>query len=159
MNQAHGFPAFLPWHRAYLLDLERELQAIDPSVTLPYWRFDQAAPNLFTLDFFGVSDPNGTVQFSPANPLHFWVTDGIPGINRSPNFPTNTAPPGLSYRGADTRHRNDIWIFRSMEGNPHGFAHTSFDGSIHRSADSTEGPAVFPAALQRRSPVGEVAEK
>ena len=39
---------FCPWHRAYLLDLERELQAIDPSVALPYWRFDQPAPNLFT---------------------------------------------------------------------------------------------------------------
>lgn len=38
--QAHGRPGFLPWHRAYLLDLERELQAIDPSVALPYWRFD-----------------------------------------------------------------------------------------------------------------------
>jgi tyrosinase len=45
--QAHGAPGFLPWHRAYLLDLERELQAIDPSVALPYWRFDQAAPIIF----------------------------------------------------------------------------------------------------------------
>ena len=51
--QAHGAPGFLPWHRAYLLDLERELQAIDPSVALPYWRFDQPAPRLFTPDFFG----------------------------------------------------------------------------------------------------------
>ena len=56
--QAHGAPGFLPWHRAYLLDLERELQAIDRSVALPYWRFDQAAPKLFTTDFFGVSDAN-----------------------------------------------------------------------------------------------------
>ena len=47
-------PRFLPWHRAYLLDLERELQAIDPSVALPYWRFDQPAPNLFTPEFLGV---------------------------------------------------------------------------------------------------------
>ena len=62
--QAHGAPAFLPWHRAYLLDLERELQAIDPSVALPYWRFDQPAPNIFNLDFFGVSDQLGSVQFS-----------------------------------------------------------------------------------------------
>ena len=44
LQQAHGAPGFLPWHRAYMLDLERELQAIDPSVALPYWRFDQAAP-------------------------------------------------------------------------------------------------------------------
>ena len=54
--QAHGAPGFLPWHRAYLLDLERELQAIDPSVALPYWRFDQPAPNIFTPDFLGASD-------------------------------------------------------------------------------------------------------
>jgi tyrosinase len=39
--QAHGDRGFLPWHRAYLLDLERELQGIDPQVTLPYWRFDR----------------------------------------------------------------------------------------------------------------------
>src|SRR4030095_1598870 len=51
--QAHGAAGFLPWHRAYLLDLERELQAIDPSVALPYWRFDRAAPHLFSLNFFG----------------------------------------------------------------------------------------------------------
>jgi hypothetical protein len=61
--EAHGAPGFLPWHRAYLLDLERELQNIDPSVALPYWRFDQAAPNLFVKEFIGTSDPNGTVLF------------------------------------------------------------------------------------------------
>ena len=63
LPQAHGAPGFLPWHRAYLLDLERELQAIDPSVALPYWRFDQPAPNVFTRDFMGESDANGTVKF------------------------------------------------------------------------------------------------
>ena len=30
--------------------------AIDPSVALPYWRFDQSAPNVFTRDFMGESD-------------------------------------------------------------------------------------------------------
>ena len=79
--QAHGAPGFLPWHRAYLLDLERELQAIDPSVALPYWRFDQPAPNLFTPDFIGTSNA-GTVQFSNTNPLQFWTTDGVQGINQ-----------------------------------------------------------------------------
>ena len=63
--QAHGAKGFLPWHRAYLLDLERELQNIDPSVSLPYWRFDQPAPNIFTRDFLGVSDNLGTVASVP----------------------------------------------------------------------------------------------
>ncbi|WFB09551.1 tyrosinase family protein [Streptomyces sp. LX-29] len=33
----HRSPSFLPWHRQFLLQFERELQAIDSSVTLPYW--------------------------------------------------------------------------------------------------------------------------
>ena len=55
--EAHQNAGFPPWHRAFLLDLERELQQIDPSVALPYWRFDEPAPNLFTRDFMGVTDP------------------------------------------------------------------------------------------------------
>jgi tyrosinase len=33
----HYGPAFLPWHRHFLLRLERELQAFDPGTSLPYW--------------------------------------------------------------------------------------------------------------------------
>ena len=95
LDQAHRAAGFLPWHRAYLLDLERELQAIDPSVALPYWRFDQAAPSLFAPDFLGASNTLGTVTFSPSNPLRFWVTDGVPGIVRRPLFNPAQAPGGL----------------------------------------------------------------
>ena len=33
----HGNPTFLPWHRELLRRLELDLQAIDSSVTIPYW--------------------------------------------------------------------------------------------------------------------------
>ena len=52
-GEEHFGPQFLPWHRAYLLDLERQLQAIDPSVSMHYWRFDEPAPNVFTKLFMG----------------------------------------------------------------------------------------------------------
>jgi tyrosinase len=141
--QAHGAPGFLPWHRAYLLDLERELQAIDPSVSLPYWRFDQAAPNIFTTEFFGVSDQLGTVQFSATNPLQFWRTDGVQGINRRPFFSTGSAPPGLRTEAQTLALGNQYPAFRTLEGNPHGTAHTSFGGSISSIHTAARDPLFF----------------
>ena len=141
--QAHGAPGFLPWHRAYLLDLERELQSIDPTVALPYWRFDQASPNIFTLDFFGVSNSVGTVSFSPTNPLQFWRTDGVPGINRRPFFATNTAPPGLRTEAQTLALGNAYPAFRTLEGNPHGSAHTSFGGFISSIGTAARDPLFF----------------
>ena len=144
--QAHFNAGFLPWHRAYLLDLERELQAIDASVALPYWRFDQPAPNIFTGDFLGSSNAMGTVQFSATNPLQFWTTDGVQGINRQPFFNTAAAPPGLlneaqtlALGGAGNLYAS----FRAMEGNPHGQAHVSFDGSISQIPTAAKDPLFF----------------
>ena len=141
--QAHGAPGFLPWHRAYLLDLERELQAIDPSVALPYWRFDQAAPNIFTRDFLGVSDAIGTVQFSATNPLQFWTTDGVQGINRRPLFNTTAAPPGLRTEAQTLALGTRYAAFQTMEGNPHGSAHTSFGGSVSSIGTAARDPLFF----------------
>jgi len=143
LNQAHGNAGFLPWHRAYLLDLERELQAIDPSVALPYWRFDQPAPRLFTKDFFGAADSIGTVQFSSGNPLRFWVTDGVPGINRRPHFDTGTGSPSLSNEAQTLALGSQFAAFRVMEGDPHGLAHTSFGGSIQSPATAPKDPLFF----------------
>jgi tyrosinase len=143
LRQAHRGPAFLPWHRAYLLDLERGLQAIDPSVALPYWRFDQPAPNIFTPDFFGASDDLGTVKFSATNPLQFWTTDGKQGVNRRPLFDTATAPPGLFTETHTLGLGNSFKAFRTMEGNPHGLAHTSFGGSIQDPATAPKDPLFF----------------
>jgi tyrosinase len=141
--QAHGAPGFLHWHRAYILDLERDLQAIDSSVSLPYWRFDQPAPNIFTLDFFGVSNALGTVQFSSTNPLQFWKTDGVQGINRRPFFSTAAAPPGLRTEAQTLALGTQYPAFRTLEGNPHGLAHTSFGGSISSIPTAAKDPLFF----------------
>ena len=150
--QAHGAQGFLPWHRAYLLDLERELQAIDPSVTLPYWRFDQAAPKLFTTDFIGVSGPGGAVQFSNTNPLQFWKTDGVQGITREPvnpfdpQNPWNPATQGspIVFNETDTLAIGNTYVlFRDMEGNPHGNAHGSWSGFISVLATAAKDPLFF----------------
>ena len=62
---AHEGPAFLSWHRAYLLYFETELQHMlnDSSFALPYWdwtafkelkaRNDPECPDIFTRELFG----------------------------------------------------------------------------------------------------------
>ncbi|KAI8055752.1 hypothetical protein BDF22DRAFT_763107 [Syncephalis plumigaleata] len=55
---AHGNSRFLSWHRAYLRAIEKDLQAIDPTVMIPYWdwAYDSQAPEksiIFSKDYFG----------------------------------------------------------------------------------------------------------
>jgi tyrosinase len=154
-SEAHRGPQFLPWHRAFLLDLERELQAIDPSVSLPYWRFDQPAPRIFQADFMGATQqvaedgPARLAVFNSTNPLAAWVTDGVPGILRSAVFNTATSPaPGLTgfpvLSQAQTLALGDLYAdFDNMEGSPHGAAHVSFTGSISSVPLAVKDPLFF----------------
>lgn len=146
-RQAHGGPGFLPWHRAYLLDLERELQAIDPSVALPYWRFDRPAPNLFSRDFIGIADEIGMVEFSSSNPLQFWATDGVQGISRrlrEGEDPAQRASASVLGEANTLALGPDFPDFRTMQNNPHGMAHVSyFGGSISTIPTAARDPLFF----------------
>ncbi|CAN7769716.1 tyrosinase family protein [Rhizobium leguminosarum] len=149
-DEAHFDVGFLPWHRCYLLDLERELQAIDPSVALPYWRFDEPAPNVFTRAFMGLPDASGRLIFTAGHPFESWVTDTQVGILRSMGFPPGGRPPSVlgeaatlalgPFAGA-TRYGS----FATLEGNPHGLAHTSFSGAsyIRRIPIAARDPLFF----------------
>ncbi|MCJ8282632.1 MAG: tyrosinase family protein, partial [Rivularia sp. ALOHA_DT_140] len=64
-NPAHpGHPAFLPWHRELLDDLENALQKIDPSVTIPYWDWTdpRALDVMLSNDFMGGNGEGVTVE-------------------------------------------------------------------------------------------------
>jgi tyrosinase len=134
-SHAHSSPgtpaiAFFPWHRAFLLRFERELQGLDPSVALPYWRYAEAAPNVFSPAFMGEGqnqDGIPTVLTSATNPLHNWA------IERSPTFAPGASPAMVStatcfmdvemnlLHGSITEFRNNVGGFWTREhfGNEH----------------------------------------
>ncbi|HEY6975773.1 MAG TPA: tyrosinase family protein, partial [Chitinophagaceae bacterium] len=128
-RQGHAGSAFLPWHRAYVLHLERLLQAADPAVALPYWKFDQNAPNVFNPDFMGSNGSGNMVILSATNPIVSWTLpgEGVPiGIQRKTPYGDNGHPkvaneiatlglgsPSFSFSG-----------FKRMEISFHNRAHT-----------------------------------
>jgi tyrosinase-like protein len=78
-NSAHRGPAFAPWHRYYIRDLELQLQTVSPGMTLPYWDWatdaslpaPQMAP-LWTDSYIG-GDGVGANDFVPNGPFKNWV--------------------------------------------------------------------------------------
>lgn len=130
----HQLPAFLPWHRELLRHFELDLQAIDPSVTLPYWDWtvdqDPNGPNSpFTPDFLGGDGDPGkdyavtTGAFAGANgkwPLGVKdPADPYPVLSRQfgINAPTLPTPAQLGVALADPNY--DVAPFNSTS--PSGF--------------------------------------
>lgn len=151
LDEAHGsgdpdfHDGFLPWHRAYLLDLERRLQVVDPSVALPYWVFDERAPAVFTADFMGAPNGSGTALFSSSNPLQFW-----PAFQRTPDALWNIATQGARNAfGVVRSERSTLRLgsnyrdFVLMERDPHDMAHSSFSGPLSNPATAPLDPIFF----------------
>ena len=160
--EAHGDVGFLPWHRAYLLDLERELQAIDPSVALPYWRFDQAAPNVFTREFMGVSNAAGTrgvrgrasiQHVAHGRGARHLATAAVRHRIGTRGSPHRDPDPRARRRRAERRLRG----LRRHGGQPARLGAHPLQRVYQRDCDSRPRSAVLHAARQRRPPVGQVA--
>jgi len=145
-DEAHRQPAFLTWHRAFLLQIERELQAFEPSVALHYWDWDAAAPNVFEVDFIGESGSGGSIEepnFDLLNPLLGWHTD-LPfssgdlqrntnnhkvlpsssgGMMRPLNMMVQTGLGGFDFYGANTPIFSENSFSGTVERRSHDAAH------------------------------------
>lgn len=149
-REAHGRHGFLPWHRAYVLDLERELQKLDRSVALPYWRFDRPARRLFTANYLGAPDASGVARFAASNPLRLWTTDGQLGIARTLLFNPQVSGAHDDNGQAVLTETQTVQIASAfglltgpLEGNPHGAAHTSFTGWVSAIDTAAKDPLFF----------------
>ena len=169
-NEIHYYENFLPWHRLYLLNLERDLQEIDSSVSLHYWRWDFPAPNLFSVDFAGqttvTSDDSslGSVPtFSLSNPLRNWIPPGSAQLLRSAfNWDLTfnggwdvlidrKAPEAYAINQGKGIYINLFWDQNRPRGSrpgyvfsaPHGGGHMSFRGQISDIPTAPQDPVFF----------------
>jgi tyrosinase len=70
LRAAHMTPSFLPWHRQFLLELEKALRRVDSSVSVPYWDWTR----------------NRTATSAP------WTKDLLGGNGRSSDHQVTTGP-------------------------------------------------------------------
>lgn len=112
-NMGHRGPAFLPWHREFLLSFEKALVGHGSSTGLPYWDWtDHAgtANKLFVNDFLGprdgligegyfAFDAPGTQRNNFARPS--WWPKNLPGWQVRPSLAYNLGT--ILRRELDTR--------------------------------------------------------
>lgn len=140
MSHGHGGPAFFPWHREFILRFERDLQAIDSSVSLPYWDWTQANLNgagteslIWREDFMGGPGAPGTGAVT-SGPFAAW------GLIRNPfnifNFPGTGGDIALALASPD------YTSFRQVEG-PHGAPHVWVGGFVGNSRIAPSDPVFW----------------
>ncbi len=118
-----GAQRFLPWHRVYLLKVERMGQLIDPLFFIPYWRWTSqrvVPPWLVTFKpTIKVPGPNITVIRNPPGP----------GLT----LPTSAQITAVMAQGTFTNFVNAL-------DNPHGTVHMWCNGTMSSFANSPADP-------------------
>ncbi|MFD0366274.1 tyrosinase family protein [Nocardia sp. GCM10030253] len=140
MGHGHGGPAFFPWHREYLLRFERDLQAIDPDVSVPYWDWTQANLNgagteslIWRADLMGGPGQAGTGAVTDG-PFAGW------GLIRS-SFDIFGFP-GTGGEISTAMSDPDYTAFRGIEA-PHGAAHVWVGGFVGNAVIAPRDPVFW----------------
>lgn len=139
-RQAHNGSAFLPWHRAFVLHIERLLQASDPSVSVPYWHFDQNSSSMFHPDFFGGNPtfPADRAILNATNPIVTWTIPGeAVGIQRRTPYGNSGTPAsvtttstGVLTQTATLAFGPNYENFTNMESQTHNGAHNNSGNTV-----------------------------
>lgn len=138
-DQEHKAAAFVAWHRAFLLEMERALQKIDPAVTLPYWPMyyspGKDGATVFHADFTGANtvanDPDfmatDLIRFDAGNPLYGWNIPGRGPLMRwrqdRNNVKLFNTPGMLLDKSKAGLKSNYSFMAGSVEANPHNVGH------------------------------------
>ncbi|MFJ8473659.1 tyrosinase family protein [Kitasatospora sp. NPDC094011] len=111
----HGFPSFLPWHRVFVSQLERDLRAGRPELTVPYWdwtRADDPKTSVWDEAFMGPGGSPVTKGAFAWEPTHKWRCIGPdidPALER--NLGTDPRDPRTLPTAADVAYCNGWNIY------------------------------------------------
>ena len=154
---AHQRPAFFPWHRALLLEFENDLAAVDPSVTIPYWDWPDAASSPFAPDLLGGDGDqadDGKVKTGPfaRDGAAHWtlkVNDSASDpdyLRRS--FGTDATAPALPSANdvatALSTGSYDSYPWRGFSSGLRGQVETALHNLVHRYVGGTMGAMTSP---------------
>jgi tyrosinase len=144
-GQAHGGPAFLAWHREFLLQFEQALQTVDSSVTIPYWDFtvdNLPTSSIWSKDFMGgngdVNDDN-IVKTGPFRQGQWTLVLGdSTALRRDFGDLVPTLPTADDVQAAFGASNYDVSPFdvgspidQSFRNNLEGFNHPSGEAELH----------------------------
>lgn len=132
MHFAHGKSRFFPWHRAYVLVLERKLREINPNISIPYWdwTYDWEAP--LKSPIFSerrgfevlLGDEKGDCRY----PRAFRHPHCLRRVYDPDNFPVYYAPDDVR---TVIEQVSNYDRFRSLiETLPHAIVHTTLGGDM-----------------------------
>jgi len=163
-DMGHKAPGFIAWHRAFLLQFEREIQAMYPDVTLPYWIMPEKS-DLFSEDFLGTnpvdSDPAAIVKvkFSPNNLLYGWSLNGTSLVRGAtarnvddPTFPAFRTDADLFAMTKFSEYPTPSGFIYWVERNPHNAGHGWVGGMMANCQTSPQDPIfwVFHTGFDRQ---------
>ncbi|KAL7746171.1 hypothetical protein RI367_008508 [Sorochytrium milnesiophthora] len=145
----HSDPRFLPWHRLFLFAYENALRQFSPTLTLPYWGWDEDANGperspVTTARYYGSSSGGGGTCI-PDGPFRFTthVVSPTPGSSVNARSPPRCVTRGFNPQGPLSRFTSTAVLSQliqqasshsafslQLENGPHGQVHTWVGGDM-----------------------------
>jgi len=135
-DQVHGYSNFLMWHRKIVIEMEKELQKIDPALCMHYWNwtkyYDQPENDpIFSSTWLGGNPAGNCLKDGVFANLQITVSDSH---CLSRDFLNDTSP-GVFYHQAlldeIASTNSDYDLFRvALESGPHAAPHNGCGGDM-----------------------------